>query len=199
MLTRTRYDSGELLSDRMIRDDLVTLVLAGHETTATTLAWMIDLLLHHDAALARVCAEAQSGETSYTEAVINETLLLRPPAPITGRMTTGPYRQGDHDSRTHPDCAPARPGKSELKSYPDPDAFRPERFRRPPPPILDSVRRRDQAPYRRQLFNVRIDHRASHDFVARRPRPSELSAGKPALLRGARADSQPRHRIIFQA
>lgn len=135
ILSRTRCDSGKLLSDRMIRDDLVTLVLAGHETTATTLAWMVDLLLHHASALDRVRAEAQSGETSYTEAVINETLRLRPPAPITGRMTTGPYHLGDYTIPAHTrivlllDLVNRNP-----KSYSDPDAFRPERFlgRRPP-------------------------------------------------------------------
>lgn len=135
MLSRTRYDSGQLLSDRMIRDDLVTLVLAGHETTATTLAWMVDLLLHHDAALARVCAEAQSGETSYTEAVINETLRLRPPAPITGRMTTGPYRLGDYMIPAHTRIVLLLDlVNRNSKSYPDPDAFRPERFLGSRPP-----------------------------------------------------------------
>jgi cytochrome P450 len=135
LLAEAHYDNGEALSDRTIRDDLVTLVLAGHETTATTLAWMVDLLLHHDAELDRVREEANSGETTYTEAVINETLRLRPPAPITGRMTTGPYRLGDY-------TIPAQTRivilldliNRNATNYPDPDEFRPERFfgTRPP-------------------------------------------------------------------
>jgi cytochrome P450 len=129
LLAKARYDNGEPLSDTMIRDDLVTLVLAGHETTATTLAWTVDLLLHHSAAMDRVCDEAQSGELSYTQAVINETLRLRPPAPITGRMTVQPYQLGDYTIPAHTrivlllDLINRSP-----QCYSDPDIFRPERF-----------------------------------------------------------------------
>lgn len=135
MLVDARTADGDMLSDRQIRDDVVTLVLAGHETTATTLAWVVDLLLHHPDALQRVTAEAKSGDTAYTEAVINETLRLWPPAPITGRMTAGRYRLGDYD---------LDPGtrivllldviNRDPDSYPDPDVFCPERFlgQRPP-------------------------------------------------------------------
>ena len=52
LLVGARTDDGEALSDNEIRDDLITLMLAGHETTATTLSWLIDLLLHHPPALA---------------------------------------------------------------------------------------------------------------------------------------------------
>ncbi len=129
MLVDARDGDGEGLSDREIRDDLVTLVLAGHETTATTLSWVLDLLLHHPDAMARVRAEADSGQSAYTEAVINETLRLWPPAPITGRMTAGRYRLGDYtlDPGTRIvlllDVVNRDP-----RTYPDPDAFRPERF-----------------------------------------------------------------------
>ncbi|MGV0836312.1 cytochrome P450 [Mycolicibacterium thermoresistibile] len=129
MLVAARGEDGDRLTDDEIRDDLITLLLAGHETTATTLAWLIDYLMHHPAVLDRVRAEAHSGATDYTEAVINETLRLRPPAPVTGRMTAVPYRLGAYTlaPRTrivlllgqinrHPD------------SYPDPHEFRPERF-----------------------------------------------------------------------
>ena len=129
MLVDARTEDGEGLSDKEIRADLITLVLAGHETTATTLAWLIDLLLHHPQALERVRAEAHSGATTYTEAVINETLRLRPPAPITGRMTAGRFQLGDYT---------LEPGtrivllldviNRDPETYPDPHEFRPERF-----------------------------------------------------------------------
>jgi cytochrome P450 len=129
MLVDARTEDGKGLSDREIRDDLVTLVLAGHETTATTLAWVIDLLLHHPDVLDRVRREAQSGETAFTEAVINETLRLWPPAPITGRMTAGRYQLGAYT---------LEPGtrivllldavNRDPDSYPDPERFAPERF-----------------------------------------------------------------------
>ena len=135
MLVDARTEDGKGLSDREIRDDLVTLVLAGHETTATTLAWVVDLLLHHPEALERVRAEAGNGSTAYTEAVINETLRLWPPAPITGRMTAGRYQLGDYT---------LEPGtrivllldavNRDPNSYPDPHAFRPERFLGTRPP-----------------------------------------------------------------
>lgn len=129
MLANSRTDDGETLSDNEIRDDLITLMLAGHETTATTLSWLIDLLLHHPRALSRVRAEAVSGDTDYTEAVIAETLRLRPAAPITGRMTTGPYRLGDYT--LEPDTRIVLlldVINRDPDTYPQPDEFRPERF-----------------------------------------------------------------------
>lgn len=135
MLVDARTEDGEGLSDKEIRDDLVTLVLAGHETTATTLAWVVDLLLHHPEVLERVREESRTGETAYTEAVINETLRLWPPAPITGRMTAGRYQLGDYtlDPGTRIvlllDAVNRDPD-----SYPDPDEFRPERFLGTRPP-----------------------------------------------------------------
>ncbi len=141
MLVDARTEDGdglsgpEGMSDREIRDDLVTLLLAGHETTATTLAWVVDLLMHHPEAYERVRAEAESGATAYTEAVINETLRLWPPAPITGRMTAGRYQLGDYT---------LEPGtrivllldavNRDPDSYPDPAEFRPERFLGTRPP-----------------------------------------------------------------
>ena len=105
LLLTARSEDGEYLTDKEIRDDLVTLVLAGHETTATTLAWMTDLLLHHPDVLAKVRDEAETAEsTKYTEAVINETLRIRPPSPFTGRYTAGNYRLGEYTvPRRHTD------------------------------------------------------------------------------------------------
>ena len=55
------------MDDRELRDQLMTLLLAGHETTATGLAWAFDLLLHHPDALARLEAELAKGERTYLE------------------------------------------------------------------------------------------------------------------------------------
>ncbi|MGI9126529.1 MAG: cytochrome P450 [Mycobacterium sp.] len=133
MLVDARGEDGEVLSDKEIRDDLVTLVLAGHETTATTLAWVVDLLVHHRDALDRVRAEAHSGAhsggTEYTEAVINETLRLWPPAPITGRMTVGRYKLGEYTLEPHTRIVLLLDAVNrDPDAYPDPDEFRPERF-----------------------------------------------------------------------
>ena len=129
MLVAARSEDGDGLSDKEIRDDVITLMLAGHETTATTLSWLADLLAHHPSVQERIRAEADSASTDYTEAVINETLRLRPPAPITGRMTASEYRLGDYT---------LEPGtrivllldviNRDPQTYPEPDEFRPDRF-----------------------------------------------------------------------
>ncbi|WP_156904695.1 cytochrome P450 [Mycobacterium kansasii] len=129
LLMCARGDDGEWLSDSEIRDDLITLMLAGHETTATTLAWVFDLLLHHPEALRRVRAEAVSGAEDFTTAVINETLRVRPPAPLTARVAAQPFRIGDYlvDAGTrivvHIIAINRNPGV-----YDHPNEFRPERF-----------------------------------------------------------------------
>ncbi|GAB3239886.1 cytochrome P450 [Mycolicibacterium hippocampi] len=129
MLVAARTEDGDGLSDNEIRDDVITLMLAGHETTATTLAWLVDLLAHHRHVQERVRSEVGTEMATYTEAVINETLRLHPPAPITGRMTVGHYRLGDYI---------LEPGtrivllldviNRDPQTYPEPDEFRPERF-----------------------------------------------------------------------
>jgi len=129
LLMCARGDDGERLSDSEIRDDLITLMLAGHETTATTLAWVFDLLLHHPDALRRVRAEAVSGEEAFTTAVINETLRIRPPAPFTARVVAQPFPVGGYrvDPGTriviHIIAINRNPA-----TYQRPNEFRPERF-----------------------------------------------------------------------
>ncbi|CAA0132166.1 Putative cytochrome P450 137 [Mycolicibacterium vanbaalenii] len=129
MLVAARTEEGDGLSDKEIRDDVITLMLAGHETTATTLAWLVDLLGHHRRVQQRVRSEVGTGSAVYTEAVINETLRLHPPAPITGRMTAAQYQLGDYT---------LEPGtrivllldviNRDPATYAEPNEFRPERF-----------------------------------------------------------------------
>ncbi|MDY6999531.1 MAG: cytochrome P450 [Actinomycetota bacterium] len=129
MLVAARTEDGDALTDKEIRDDVITLMLAGHETTATTLAWLADLLAHHRQVQDRVRAEAHAGGTDYTEAVINETLRLHPPAPITGRMTAEPYRLGDYTLPAGTRIVVLLDAVNrDPQNYPDPDTFDPERF-----------------------------------------------------------------------
>lgn len=129
LLMCARDENGEGLSDSEIRDDLVTLVLAGHETTATTLAWAFDLLLHHPDALRHVREEAVSGDDTFTTAVIDETLRVRPPAPFTARVAAQPFPIGGYlvNAGTriviHIIAINRNPD-----SYHQPNEFRPERF-----------------------------------------------------------------------
>jgi cytochrome P450 len=129
LLMSVRGESGEGLSDNEVRDDLITLMLAGHETTATTLAWIFDLLLHHPDALRRVRAEAVNGGEDFTSAVIDEVLRIRPPAPFTARVAAQPFPIGNYrvDAGTrivvHIIAINRNP-----QTYPHPNEFRPERF-----------------------------------------------------------------------
>src|SRR5262249_21713658 len=102
---------------------------AGHETTATTLAWAVDLLLHHPDALRHVQSEAANGAEAFTTAVINETLRIRPPAPVTARVVAKPFRIGDY--RVDPGMRIvvhiiAINRNADVYEYPH--EFRPERF-----------------------------------------------------------------------
>lgn len=129
LLTEARFEDGEPMSDREIRDQLLTLLLAGHETTATALAWTVDLLLRHPAALARLTDELDAGDDTYLRAVIAESLRLRPVVPIAGRRLATDLETENLSLPAGTDVTPAiwlthtRPDL-----YPEPYAFRPERF-----------------------------------------------------------------------
>jgi cytochrome P450 len=137
LLMSVRFDDGDDsgMSDRDLRDQLVTLLLAGHETTATALAWTFDLLLRHPAALARLVEEVDGGESDeYMRAVIAESLRLRPVVPLAGRRLAAELNIGSVTLAAGSDVTPAiwlthtRPDL-----YPEPYAFRPERFLAEPP------------------------------------------------------------------
>jgi cytochrome P450 len=134
LLMVARFEDGTGMSDSELRDQLMTLLLAGHETTATALAWTFDLLLGHPAALARLTAELDRGAEDYLRAVIWESLRLRPVVPLAGRRLSSELRVAGHVLAPGTDVTPAiwlthtRPDL-----YPEPYAFRPERFLDSPP------------------------------------------------------------------
>ncbi len=119
-------ESGERLTDREVRDELVTLLLAGHETTATGLAWAFDLLLHSPEALAR----AMERDDAYLDALVKEALRLRPVIPGVGRIVRGePFRVGGYEIPPGFEINPSiRVIHQRADLYPQPNAFRPERF-----------------------------------------------------------------------
>jgi cytochrome P450 len=126
---RAKRDIGSGMSDRELRDQLMTLLLAGHETTATALAWAFDLLLRHPAQLERLRGSLEKGEEDYLRAVIAESLRLRPVIPLAGRRLARELRADGLTLPAGTDVTPAiwlahtRPDV-----YPEPYAFRPERF-----------------------------------------------------------------------
>ena len=91
LLLQARDEDGQPMTDAELRDELVTLLLAGHETTATSVAWAIERLARHPQKLARLVAEIDAGEQAgerYMTAVVNETLRVRPVVPLVARTLT---------------------------------------------------------------------------------------------------------------
>lgn len=123
---------GGRLSDQEVRDELVTLLLAGHETTATGLAWAFDLLLHSPAVRAR----AVEGDERYLDAVVKEALRIRPVIPGVGRVVSGePLRLNGYEIPPGVEINPSiRVIHAREELYADADAFRPERFLGDDPP-----------------------------------------------------------------
>jgi cytochrome P450 len=130
LLVAARFDGGGSMSDRDVRDQLVTLLLAGHETTATALAWTFDLLTHNPVVLERLRAELREQEGDrYLRAVVTESLRLRPVVPLAGRRLASDLDVDGFRLPAGTDVTPAiwlTHTRADL--YPQPHAFRPERF-----------------------------------------------------------------------
>ncbi len=132
MLLAARHEDGSPMSAEELRDELMTLLVAGHETTATTLAWAFERLAREPAS-ARACEEeiaADDGD-DYLTATIQETLRRRPVLPNTApRAVKKPIEVGGWQLRA---AGVSLVASSYLLHhdpdiYPDPYAFRPERF-----------------------------------------------------------------------
>jgi len=126
---RAKRDMGDRMSDSDLRDQLMTLLLAGHETTATALAWTFDLLLRHQAPLRRLRESLDAGEDDYLRAVISESLRLRPVVPLAGRRLSVDLETENLRLPAGTDVTPAIwLTHTRADVYPEPFAFRPERF-----------------------------------------------------------------------
>jgi cytochrome P450 len=129
MLVSAEFDDGTKMSDRELRDQLMTLLLAGHETTATALAWTFDLLLHTPATLDRLLAELETDQTDYLDAVIDESLRVRPVVPMTGRLLRQDANLGGYDLADGTVVfAAIYMIHTSPEVFEDPYAFKPERF-----------------------------------------------------------------------
>ena len=208
-LVEARFDDGEGMSDSELRDQLMTLLLAGHETTATALAWSFDMLLRHPLQLGRLRDEIDAGDDdSYMRATITEVLRLRPVVPLAGRRLAQDLHVDGLDLPAGTDVAPAiwlthtRPD-----IYPDPLAFRPERFLDNPPdtyswiPFGGGVRRCLGAAFAE--FEMRIVLRevlSRYELRAASPRPERVGRrnitlsprdGTPVVVTARRAALEP--------
>jgi cytochrome P450 len=132
LIMRARTEEGEALTDKELRDELMTLVLAGHETTANQLAWAWERLVRHPQAQERLVSavrEAREDTDDVVEATITEAMRVRPVIPVTGRRVAVPWRLGDYavPAGTPVACSMLLLHHRE-DLYPDPFSFRPERW-----------------------------------------------------------------------
>jgi cytochrome P450 len=130
LLLDARDEEGRGLSDSQLADELVTMLLAGHETTASSLSWIFERLLRHPDAHRRLCAELERQRVPrYLDAVIDETLRVRPVGAHVARKLT---RELALDGFTVPARTIVAVAiyliHTSPELYPEPRAFRPERF-----------------------------------------------------------------------
>jgi cytochrome P450 len=143
LLMLARDEEGQAMTDQELRDELVTLLLAGHETTATSVAWAVERLVRHPDKLARLVAEIDAGDPpshpeghkrgaggdGYMQAVIAETLRVRPVVPMVVRVLREPLDVGGRELPRGTRVAPSiYLTNRNPKVYEAPREFMPERF-----------------------------------------------------------------------
>jgi cytochrome P450 len=131
MLLTARHEDGSPMSDQELRDELLTLLVAGHETTASTMAWAFTRLPHHPEVLERLSED----DDAYLTATIQETLRRRPVLPnVAPRLVVQPIEVGGWEYPAGISLVPnAYLIHHDPSIYEDPYAFRPERFLDEPP------------------------------------------------------------------
>jgi cytochrome P450 len=129
MLVRAADEDGRSMSDTELRDQMMTLLFAGHETTATGLAWALERLTRHPELLARAVAAADSDDDEFLDAVVKETLRNRPVVFDIGRTLAAPVEIGGYRL---PAGVMVAPGiglvHEDAGLYPDPERFDPDRM-----------------------------------------------------------------------
>jgi len=129
-------DGGDRLTDEELRDQLVTLLLAGHETTATALSWALYELGRDRDQLARARAAARDGDEDYLEAVLKESMRLHPVIPMVARTLVRPATVGGYHLAAGVTVGPSiLLGHARPESHPDPERFDPTRFVGQSPPV----------------------------------------------------------------
>jgi cytochrome P450 len=129
MMIEARDDQGNTMTDVEIRDELVTLLLAGHETTATALAWTFERLLANPHTFAKLATELEAGRDGYLDCVIRETLRVRPIIPLIGRHVAKPFQLGRWTIPPGNRIAPSiYLSARNPAAYPNPQRFEPERW-----------------------------------------------------------------------
>lgn len=138
MLVRSVDGTQTQMPDDELVDQLVTLLLAGHDTTATALSWAFERLTRHPRLLARTAHAAADGDDAWLDAVCKESLRVRPVVFEFGRKLTAALELGGYRIPAGVILAPSiNLVHHSSRNYPGPDEFRPQRFveARPDPTI----------------------------------------------------------------
>jgi cytochrome P450 len=174
VLLEQRDEDGRPTSDRHVRDELVALLMGGHDTSAATLAWAFERLARHPEVQARM----REGDPAYLDAVVREVMRVRPALTIAPRLLLEPVRIAGHDLPAGVQVAASlwlSMRREDL--WPQAAAFRPERwFERPGPspawiPYGGGVRRCAGAPFAEMELREVLREAAALDLRPARPRP----------------------------
>jgi cytochrome P450 len=142
LLCRVRQADGSPMTESELRDELMTMLMAGQETTSAALAWAFERLVRNPDALDRLTLELADGGEDYLDAVIREVLRLRPPIPVIARKLKAPMRLGEY---LIPSDWVVMPSiyllHREPSLFPRPDEFVPERF------LTDAARSKAWIPF----------------------------------------------------
>jgi len=129
LLLQARHDDGSTMSDEELRDELITVLGAGHETTATGLAWAMERLLRTPRVLAKLRDSIAAGEDDYLDATVKETLRARPVIVDVARRLTAPAEIGGYELPKGSFVMAAIAALHYREDlFPQPEQFRPERF-----------------------------------------------------------------------
>ncbi len=130
LFLRSSYDDGEAMTRAEIGDELLTLLAAGHETTASTLAWAFERISRHPAVLEKLLAEAATEANTYRQAVILEVQRNRTVIDFAGRHVMAPtYDLGEYRiPRGFSIMVSLLQLHSNPAEFPDPERFDPQRF-----------------------------------------------------------------------
>jgi cytochrome P450 len=139
LLLEARDEDGQPLSDEHVRDELISLVLAGHETTANSLAWTFERLVRNPEPYARlrelVRSEDREQAEAYVEATVHEGMRVRPVIPMIVRLVKRRWQLGDYVVPADTPVAVSIVALHQRPDvYPEPGRFRPERFLEDRPP-----------------------------------------------------------------
>jgi cytochrome P450 len=129
VLLRAEHDDASPLEDREIRDEILTMIMAGFETTTAGLAWAFERILREPRVLNRLRAELDAGEEGYLDAVVKEVLRARPAVPIVARKVREPVEIAGYQLPAGTVLmASVYLVHMDPEVYPEPEEFRPERF-----------------------------------------------------------------------